>query len=632
MFNFSGGNIECGEPIEIADQYVPAGTRTIRLQDVGALQAGDNILITRAVNAAWAQDLKMDVITDAPAVLSANQWAENGTIAKAYTEVTQERTISHVDLQSKTITLTEPVVDPLNMKYGVSTVTPFSSAKRVQQAGIENIQLISRFNKASAAENNYKSYDDEYHAQVGVRVGAAENIWIRRVTNYHIDVAVNISGGSRWVTVQDVNCLEPVGGVGGERRYSFTNSGGTLVLNQRNYTRYTRHGFIIMGHVMGPNVFYNDRSDYQFDANEPHLRWSAGGLFDNMKGRIYVQNRWNNGTAHGWAGANYTLYNSEGKFIISQSPLAANYLFGQSSADDRLPFVMAEVDPGNVPNFKAYEYSVGKKMEPHSLYLQQLKDRMGEEAVNHINNSDIPAYIDKSVNFDEVFAYLSDIRVDGKKLEEFKKEVLEYTIPIALDYKSLPEIKAVGMKGATVERNENNKGVTFTVTQKGKVANVYTITYGYVSKERITSSHGNKQLDKLTDGSTKTLWSQAGSPYVQFYLGDAPVEIEKVSFGYGRNTQIRRQYYFDFEISDDGYTWKKVENPAWQADNLKRGHVMGMLVQPGVGSKKSDYETFVFPKGIKARLLRIQMYGCRNGQGSGSSSANAYWAIDVVIK
>ena len=99
-----------------------------------------------------------------------------------------------------------------------------------------------------------------------------------------------------------MNCLEPVGGTGGERRYSFTNAGGTLVLNQRNYTRYTRHGFIVMGSIIGPNVFYNNKAEYQFDANEPHLRWSTGGLFDNVDGRIYLQNRWNNGTAHGWSG------------------------------------------------------------------------------------------------------------------------------------------------------------------------------------------------------------------------------------------------------------------------------------------------------------------------------------------
>ena len=139
-------------------------------------------------------------------------------------------------------------------------------------------------------------------------------------------------------------------------------------------------------------------------------------------------------------------------------------------------------------------------------------------------------------------------------------------------------------------------------------------------------------MDKLTDGNYKTLWSQSGSPYVQFYLGDTPVEIEKVSLGYGRNTQIRRQYYFDFEISNDGYTWKKVKNSSWQSDNLGRGHIMGMQVMPGVGSSKSDYETFIFPKNIKARLLRIQMFGARNGQGVGSTNANAYWAINVDTK
>lgn len=636
IFNFAGGGTSNnGTTIDIVDQYVPAGSRSIRLANVNGLSVGDNINAKRAVNASWTQDIKMDVITDAPGVLSANQWAKDGIVGNAYTDVIQERTIESIDAATNTIILTEPLADALNMKYGVSTVTKFNPTGRIQNVGIENIQLISTFDNSTTAINSafgidYKSYDDEYHAQVGIRIGNAENTWVRRVTSYHIDGVVNIAGGARWITIQDVNCLEPVSGTGGERRYSFSNSGGTLVLNQRSYTRYTRHGFIIMGNVVGQNVFYNNVSDYQFDANEPHLRWSTGGLYDNVKGRIYIQNRWNNGTAHGWSGANYTLYNNEGKYIISQNQLAANYLFGQSNAADRLPFIMDEVDPGNVPNYLAYEYSNGTKMTPNSLFIQQLKDRMGQEAVDNTNNRTIPAYKDESSSFANQFVYLSDIFVDGVKLKNFKKDVLNYEVPAALDYTNLPGITATGEKGAEVKKSESEKAVTFTVTKEGKIQSVYTVNYGIISKNQISSSGGASQLNNLLDGSEKTMWSQSGSPWVQFYLGDTPVQIDKVSLGYGRNTQIRRQYYFDFEVSNDGYNWTKVTNKDWQDDNLGRGHIMGMQVMPGVGNNKSDYETFIFPNGIKARLLRISMFGARNGQGTGSTNSNQYWSIDVV--
>lgn len=634
LFEIGGGNIEVGAEVAITDQYVPAGARTLHLADVSGFAPGDNILIRRAVNAAWAQDLRMDVITEAPGLLSANQWARNGKVERAYTDVCQERTVAAVDLAAGTVTLVEPVVDPLDRKYGISTAARFSSARRVAHAGVENLQLISRFSKKGTAQNSafgvdYKFYDDECHAQVGVRLGNAENVWVRRLTSYHIDVAVSVSGGVRWATVQDVNCLEPVSGTGGERRYSFTNSGGTLVLNQRNYARFTRHGFIVMGNVMGPNVFLADRTDYQFDANEPHLRWSTGGLYDNVKGRIYVQNRWNNGTAHGWSGANYTLYNNEGKFIISQSPLAANYLFGQSDAADRLPFVMAEVDPGNVPNYKACEYSVGRKMTPQSLYLQQLRDRLGPEAVAAACDDTVPPCRDESAGFYDRFAYLARITVDGTPLADFHREVLEYTVPVALDYDALPCIVAEGEPGVEVSRRDDGTCVTFTCTAAGRVASVYTVRYGFISKEPVSGDGSREQLRNLTDGDPHTQWSQGGSPHVQFYLGDEPVTIRQVSLGYCRNTQSRRQYYFDFEISDDGYHWTKVTSDDWTPDNLGRGHIMGMQLTPGVGNSPTDYETFVFPAGTRARLLRVSMYGARFGRGSGTTNANAYWAIDV---
>ena len=623
-----------GEQVEITDQYVPAGARGFHVENPSAFKPGDRIGIVRNVGAAWAHDLNMDVITDAPGVLSANQWVTNGELERAYRDIVQERTVESVDTLSGMVYLAEALADPLDMKYGVSHAAVMDASPRIERCGIENMQLISRFDKGSTAENRafditYRFYDDEYHAQVGVRMMDAEDVWVRNVVTYHIDVAVNVSSGTFRASVQDVMCLEPVSGTGGERRYSFTNSGGAFVLNQRNYVRYTRHGFIVMGNVMGPNVFLDDRSDWQFDANEPHLRWSAGGLFDNVRGRIYVQNRWSNGTAHGWAGANYTLYNCDGKFIISQSQLAPNYMIGQADADDRLPFVMDAVDPGNVPNFKAYEYSTGRHVEPRSLYLQQLEDRLGVQAVENAACSTVPEYVDETAGFMDSFAFLEGIYVDGKPLAGFDKAVSEYTVPVALDYDVLPEVTAVGEPGANVSVKRSEEGVEIAVSAEGQTGCTYHVRYGIVSKAPISSDAGDSQLGNLVDRNVGTSWSRSGSPYVQFYLGDSPVGIKSVSLGYCRNTQSRRQYYFDFYVSDDGYTWEKVSREEWRKDNLGNGHVMGQLVSPGVGNSESDYETFVFPEGVCARLLRVCMYGTRMGQGSSSTTANAYWSIDI---
>ncbi len=636
IFNFSGSaESKSGNPIDIVDQYVPAGGTTIKLASVSGLSVGDTVNIRRAINAAWAQDLKMDVITDAPGVPSANQWAENGVVDSAYVNNDEERTIKSINHDTNEIILLEPLADALNMRYGVSTVTKYEPTGRINNVGIENIQVLSRFNDSTTAINSafgvdYKSFDDELHAQLAVRFGNAQNAWARRITTYHIDVAVSISTGVSKLTIQDVNCLEPVGGTGGERRYSFSNAGGTLVLSQRNYTRYTRHGFIVMGNIIGPNVFYNNKAEYEFDANEPHLRWSTGGLFDNFNGRVYVQNRWNNGTAHGWSGANYTLYNNTGPYMISQNPLAANYLFGQQG--ERLPFVMDAVDPGNVPNFHPYEYSNGSKMTPESLYIQQLKDRLGQEAVNNIEKSDIPAYIDESSDFTEKFASLEGILVEGVPLENFNKHLLSYTVPIALDYTVLPEItySADGNANVVVS-NDGNKAVKFTVSMPGKLDTVYIVNYGIIDKNvPIISSGGQSSIHHLIDDDHKTSWSSSGTPWVQFYLGDKPASINSVSLGYSRDTQIRRSYYFDFEISNDGYNWTKVIDDSWRRDNLGNGHIMGMEVLPGAGGDSiTDYETFIFPEGISARLMRVSMFGARSGTGTGTSNVNKYWAIDV---
>ena len=84
----------------------------------------------------------MDVITDAPGVPSANQWAENGVVNSAYVNQDEERTIKSINHVTNEIVLLEPLADALDMKYGVSTVTKYDPTGRINNVGIENIQII----------------------------------------------------------------------------------------------------------------------------------------------------------------------------------------------------------------------------------------------------------------------------------------------------------------------------------------------------------------------------------------------------------------------------------------------------------------------------------------------------------
>jgi len=157
------------------------------------------------------------------------------------------------------------------------------------------------------------------------------------------------------------------------------------VLVQRAFARYPRHPFYIGSTLSGPNVFRDCESRWNMNSSEPHFRYSSGGLYELIfGGKVSVQNRWDNGTSHGWAGVNYTLWNHRSPFgrqlgfIISQPDISPNYAFGLEA--ERRPF---EYSPKNdkALNKPAYEYGIGSWVAPESLYLTQLEERYGPMAV-----------------------------------------------------------------------------------------------------------------------------------------------------------------------------------------------------------------------------------------------------------
>jgi hypothetical protein len=82
----------------------------------------------------------------------------------------------------------------------------------------------------------------------------------------------------------------------------------------------------------------------------------------------------------GWAGANTVFWNCEGDFLVQSPPTAANYSFGHIGVNATI--FNAALQDLTKPN--GHVESMDKHVTPRSLYLTQLKERLGEQAVINV--------------------------------------------------------------------------------------------------------------------------------------------------------------------------------------------------------------------------------------------------------
>jgi hypothetical protein len=355
-----------GPARHILDSYAPVGTRSLRLDNARGLRVGDNIVVRRIGNKEWIQEIGMDRITPRPTG-GTRQWeAFNLDFDRVITKIEGDR-----------IMIDAPVVCAIEQRWGGGEVLAFDTGERIRHVGIENLRGESEFDRNVMAEHGKekeKYFSDEQHAWDFISINFAENVWVRDITALYFGYsAVNIRQ-AKWVTVEDSKCLEMVSEITGGRRYCF-NIDGQLNLVQRCEAQTGRHDFVVGGRVCGPNVFLFCQASRSYATSEPHHRWSVGGLFDNVKAPIAIQDRQYYGSGHGWSGANYVAWNCEGSLVCQKPPTAQNWAIGH----------IGEKQPGAfIPREDGYWESQGRHMLPKSLYLQQLKDRLGNVAAKNI--------------------------------------------------------------------------------------------------------------------------------------------------------------------------------------------------------------------------------------------------------
>jgi hypothetical protein len=341
---------------------VPWGVRDFELVSTKGFSVGDSVRVFRPSTANWISDIGMDRIA---ARKGTRQWAAGGY------DLYFERTVTGI--KGNRIQLDAPVVQSMASKYGGGFLYKFTEEGRVSQCGVENIRLVSEYVKGQ--ENK-----DEAHAWTGVGIDHAAHSWVRNVTTLHFSHAVSLGSMSKFVTVQDCACLKPVSLIMGGRRYAYSIN-GQYGLVQRCYSDHSRHALITGAKVCGPNVFLDCLAENNHSDIGPHHRWAVGVLWDNLKGGDFnAQDRGHMGSGHGWAGAQQVFWNCQTSSIcVQQPPTAQNYAIG----------CKGKIGKGAFPDRKPGHYeSHGKHVEPRSLYLKQLEDRLGASALNQITTEE----------------------------------------------------------------------------------------------------------------------------------------------------------------------------------------------------------------------------------------------------
>lgn len=377
---------------DVVDTYVPVGADSFEVKDTGGFAVGDTVIVHRPSTQAWIKAIGMDFLPPRYDGGTVNPWTPGDF------DLYFDRVIVAID--SNRITLDAPLGNSLDSQYGGGRVYRYTYPGRVNNVGIESLRGESEF--AGKPEDN-----DESHGWTMINIDKATNVWVRDVTSMYFGFGLaDVRREAKWVTVASCTCLDPVSQITGSRRYPF-NLGGQLVLFYKCYARNGRHDFAVDSRLPGPSAFVDCWADKSHLDSGPHHRWAAGILFDNVhipEHSIRIQNRLSLGSGHGWTAANNVMWNcTVDHYMMHNPPTAQNWAIGVIGRLDKPYFatesgykehIAADYRAGhpepnpawrlNDPKDFGIIESPGEPVMPWSLYLEQLRCRLGEDAMKSL--------------------------------------------------------------------------------------------------------------------------------------------------------------------------------------------------------------------------------------------------------
>lgn len=445
--------VSANQNSRILSDYAAVGAYSFEVENAQNYKNGDVIVVLRTPNSAWIDVLQM---------------AQYGWTADSY-RIGYERTITAVE--GNKITFDVPLVQAIEKDFGGGEIYKINRAGQIENCGIENMFISSA----------YAFDEDENHGWIAVSLNNTENCWVKNVTAQYFGYGCVELVWANKTTIEECAMLDPKSITTGGRKYSFNIEKGSFNLFQRCYARGGRHDYATGSRVAGPNVFLDCFAEQTNADIGPHHRYATGILFDNIKGgQTRVQNRKDMGTGHGWAGAQTMFWNMEavGNDIKVESPVGA------------MNWGIGCVAP--VKNGSGYWDNWGKHVVPRSLYLKQLEDRLGVEALESSTTfqqreSNIWDILEQWKGIGEWLsdnARLEELKVNGISIDDFDPLKTEYIYTFSSGTAEIPEVTwtlADSTASGAVEKADVVPGKTeITVTaENGITKKVYSVQFAY---------------------------------------------------------------------------------------------------------------------------------------------------------
>ena len=401
--------------IKVVDKYIPAGSCQITVTDASGLSVGDNIEISKPVTEKWIKFMQMDdLVRDG----KPQQWIKAGT------QLVTERIIAAIDKNK--ITLTVPLVDSYDANFtnGNTTIVIANNRQRIRQAGVETLRI-------EAPEQAVNHSQALYYA---LRING-EDCWAKDINA--LETMESIGVGGRRITLQQINVVRKALHQGASKPAEFAPNGGQILVDRCSVTGDNIWYVAVGGGQTGPIVFLN----CTFQGNgriEGHQRWSTGFLFDNCKlpgGGIDFKNRGSMGSGHGWGTAWSVAWNCEAKSYVNQLPPGTcNWVIGCKGESTPLRRPFNQTGPTlPVGIFDCHESTVA----PKSLYLAQLRERLGEPALAAIGYGNTP---ELAVPTPADYQYKGGMQANAGLVGKDFNAIHEYMRSLGWDYSEHPNI------------------------------------------------------------------------------------------------------------------------------------------------------------------------------------------------